>query len=490
MKKQYLLTSLMALLLLALVACGGSETANVVEEAADAVTDAVEEAAEVVEEAVEEAADEVEEAMEMDGLGGKDVVIAIENAYPPFSMIDESGDAVGYDYDIFREICGRLNCNPVFQETSWDAIVAIMGGDSDFAGFDIGADGITITAERAEHVDFTRPYIALSQQLLVRVGEDRFDSADALAADAGLLVGSQPGTTNYDLSVEIVGEDRIVAYDQFALAVAALIQGDVDAVTIDNVAGLGYVGQNPDKVMLIEEPLTAEELGFILPKNSDMTAMVNDALDAMEADGTLDALFAKWFVTDEEPAVADDGAMAAIPDLGGAEVIVAIENAYPPFSMIDENGDAVGYDYDIFVEMCSRMNCTPVFQETSWDAIVAIMGGDSDFAGFDIGADGITITAERAEHVDFTRPYIALSQQLLVRAGEDRFTNADGLAADADLLVGSQPGTTNYDLSVEIVGEDRIVAYDQFALAVAALIQGDVDAVTCLLYTSPSPRDS
>ena len=114
------------------------------------------------------------------------------------------------------------------------------------------------------------------------------------------MIGSQPGTTNYDLSVELVGEDRIVAYDQFALAVAALIQGDVDAVTIDNVAGLGYVGQNPDKVMMIEEPLTAEELGFILPKDSELTAGVNAVLDAMEADGTLDALFTTWFVTDEE----------------------------------------------------------------------------------------------------------------------------------------------------------------------------------------------
>ena len=237
---------------------------------------------------------------EMPDLGGADLVVAIENAYPPFSFIDsETGDAVGYDYDIFVEICGRINCNPVFQETSWDSIVAIMGGDSDFAAFDIGADGITITEERAQHVDFTRPYIALSQQLLVRLDEDRFTNADELAADSNLLVGSQPGTTNYDLSVDIVGEDRIVAYDQFALAVAALIQGDVDAVTIDNVAGVGYVGQNPDKVMLIEEPLTAEELGFILPKDSELTAGINAVLDEMDADGTLDALFQQWFVTDE-----------------------------------------------------------------------------------------------------------------------------------------------------------------------------------------------
>ena len=234
-------------------------------------------------------------------MGGADLVVAIENAYPPFSSIDaDSGEAIGYDYDIFREICSRINCNPVFQETSWDAIVAIMGG-GDFAngGFDVAADGITITEERAKNVDFTRPYISLTQQILVRSDEDRFSDAAGLGADADLLVGSQPGTTNYEKSVEIVGEDRIVPYDPFALSVQALIQGDVDAVIMDNVAGIGYVGQNPDKIMLLDEKLTNEELGFVVQKGSDLRGIINDTLNAMEADGTLDALFAKWFVTDE-----------------------------------------------------------------------------------------------------------------------------------------------------------------------------------------------
>ena len=278
MKKLNILPIMLALILLIVAGCASAPPADDT----------------VAEQPAAEAADDTS------GLGGAEIIVAIENAYPPFSFIDEAtGEPDGYDYDMFNEICERLNCTPVFQETSWDAIVAIMGGDSDFAGFDIGADGITITEERAEHVDFTRPYIELSQVLLVRADEDRFSDADGLAANENLLVGSQPGTTNYDLSVDIVGEDRIVAYDQFALAVAAMIQGDVDAVTMDNVAGIGYVGQNPDKIKMLDKPLSAEELGFILPKDSEMTAMVNETLDEMEADGTLGTLFEKWFVTEE-----------------------------------------------------------------------------------------------------------------------------------------------------------------------------------------------
>lgn len=232
-------------------------------------------------------------------LGGCTLRIAVENAYNPFNFIDtETGEAIGYDYDIFAEVCTMLNCQTEFVETSWDAMVAIMGGEGSFDTFDVGADGITITEERAQHVDFSQPYIQLSQVLLVRLDENRFTEPAELAADPNLLVGTQPGTTNYDTAVELVGEERIVAYDQFGTAVQALINGDVDAVVMDNVAGLGYVGANPDSVKLTGQPLTSEALGFIYSKGSPLRDAVDLALAELDANGTLDELFSKWFVTE------------------------------------------------------------------------------------------------------------------------------------------------------------------------------------------------
>jgi polar amino acid transport system substrate-binding protein len=69
---------------------------------------------------------------------------------------------------------------------------------------------------------------------------------------------------------------------------------------MDNVAGLGYVGANPDSVKITGDPLTSEELGFIFSKGSELVDVVNQALADMEADGTLDALYDKWFATEEE----------------------------------------------------------------------------------------------------------------------------------------------------------------------------------------------
>ncbi len=404
-------------------------------------------------------------------LGGREIRIAVENAYNPFNFIDTvTGEGVGYDYDLFNEACQRLNCKPVFVQTAWDAIVAVMGGTGT-AEFDIAADGVTITEERAQNVDFSTPYIKLAQQLLVRGDEDRFTDADSLKAVADFKVGAQPGTTNYDLAVELFGEDHVQAFDQYGIIVQALINGDVDATLMDNVASFGYIGANPDKLKIVGDELTAEELGFVFPKGSDLRDPINAALAEMEKDGTLEELFNQWFLNAQPEAALDP-----LPDLGGREILIAVENAYNPFNFIDEtSGEGKGYDYDVFNEACARLNCKPVFVQTAWDAIVAVMGGTGS-AEFDIAADGVTITEERAKNVDFSTPYIQLQQKLLVRADETRFTDADTLKALGDFKVGAQPGTTNYDVAVGLFGEDHVQAFDQYGIIVQALINGDVDA--------------
>lgn len=232
-------------------------------------------------------------------LGGCTLRIAVENAYQPFNYIDTAtGKAVGYDYDMFAEICSRINCKPEFIETSWDAMVAVMGGQGEFDTFDVGADGITITAERAQHVDFSQPVITSAQVLLVRIDESRFVEPADLAADASLKIGTQIGTTNYDAAKTLVGEDRITAFDQFGAAVQALLNGDVDAVMIDNVAGLGYVGANADKLKLTGKAVQSEELGFIFSKGSSLVEPINKALQAIKDDGKTDELYNKWFKTE------------------------------------------------------------------------------------------------------------------------------------------------------------------------------------------------
>jgi len=229
---------------------------------------------------------------EMVDLGGREVTIAVENAYLPFNYIDaETGEPAGWDYDALNDMAERLNFVPVYETFAWEPMIqAVADGQ-----FDMAADGITINDERAEIVDFSDGYINIEQRMLVQVGEDRFADADELAADESLVIGSQTGTTNYDTAVELVGEDRVTAFEQFGFAVQALIAGDVDAVIMDETAGQGYVGENAEEVELIGDSLSSDELGFIFPPDSDLVCPINQAIAEMKADGTMEALGEKFF---------------------------------------------------------------------------------------------------------------------------------------------------------------------------------------------------
>jgi polar amino acid transport system substrate-binding protein len=222
----------------------------------------------------------------------REVTVAIENAYLPFNYVDaETGVPGGWDYDAWDEICTRLHCTPVYTEAAWDGMIqAVADGQ-----FDAAADGITITADRAEIVDFSIGYVNIDQRLLVRIDEDRIDSIEDIVADENLKLGTQTGTTNYETAATYLPEDRIQAFEQFPFAVQALVSGDIDAVIIDETAGQGYLGENADLLKLVGPSMSSDQLGFIFPKGSDLVDPVNQALQAMAADGFLSELNTKYF---------------------------------------------------------------------------------------------------------------------------------------------------------------------------------------------------
>ena len=167
-----------------------------------------------------------------------------------------------------------------------------------------------------------------------------------------------------------------------------------------------------------------------------------------------------------------------LPDLGGQEIVVATENAYPPLQFIDGDGNAVGWEYDAMVEVAERLNATIVYENISWDAMIpAVSEGQ-----FDMGMTGITIREDRAEIVDFSDTYMTSEMVMLVRGDEERFSDAASFAADDDLLVAAQPGTTPFYVAVyDVLDADeanpRIQLFETFGAGVQALRNGDVDLV-------------
>ena len=475
---QHKLSALIAVLILALLAaaCATAPATAPTTEPVAATEASADQPAAV--EPTEPAAQPVATDGALPDLGGRTVVAVTGNDYVPLNYIDpQTGEAVGWEYDAINEACRRLNCVVDWQVTAWDTMIsAIREGQ-----FDIGMDGITINDERKQQVDFSDPYMVSQQFMLVRAEEDRFTNAAEFAADPNLLIGSQAGTTNFYTAVNSVldGDDanpRIKLFETFGAAVQALLNGDVDMVLMDAASTRGYIGANPNELKTIGEPLGTEEFGFIFTPGSDLTAPFNAAIADMKKDGYLGYLNYRWFFVTNP---AGDDIYDTLPDLGGREIVAVTENAYTPLNFVDpKTGEAVGWEYDAVNEICQRINCTVNWNVTAWDTMIsAVREGQ-----FDIGMDGITITDERNEQVDFSDPYLRSEQFMLVRADEDRFDTAEAFAADPELLIGSQAGTTNFYAAVYSVldGDEanpRIKLFDTFGASVQALLNGDVDMV-------------
>ena len=235
---------------------------------------------------------------ELPDLEGREVVVVTENAYPPLQFVDpKSGKAVGWEYDAMAEIGKRLNIDVVYENISWDAMIAAVSEGQ----YDMGMTGITIREDRREKVDFSDSYMVSQMMMIVAGDETRFDDDESFGANPDLLAGAQPGTTPFYVTIyDILDGDeanpRVIQFETFGAALQALRTGDVDLVLSDSTAANGYVSASEGRLKIVGEPLGTEEFGFIFPKGSDLVGPLNAAIAEMHADGTLEALNTRWFL--------------------------------------------------------------------------------------------------------------------------------------------------------------------------------------------------
>lgn len=236
-------------------------------------------------------------AADLPNLQGRTVVAVTGNDYMPLNFVDpKTGEAIGWEYDAVNEIGARLNCKIEWKVAAWDTMIAAIREGQ----YDVGMDGITITDERKQQVDFSIPYMVSQQFMLVRANETRFSTAEEFKAQESLLIGSQTGTTNFYVAVYSVldgneSNPRIKLFENFGATAQALLSGDVDMVLMDAASSRGYIGANAGKLKIIGDPLGTEEFGFIFTPKSDLVEPFNAAIRAMQEDGFLDRLNTKWF---------------------------------------------------------------------------------------------------------------------------------------------------------------------------------------------------
>jgi len=229
-------------------------------------------------------------------LAGKKIIAATENSFPPLDSLDpKTGKGVGWEYDAFNEIARRLNLKVEWRISSWDAMIqSVRDGQ-----FDVAMNGITITDQRKAQIDFSIPYMNSKMYMLVRANETRFADAASFHGNPKLVAGAQPGTTSFYATAKILlgtqdPSPRMKLFDTFGATAQALRAGDVDVVLSDASAAISYIGQYPNTFKVVGTPFEGESYGFIFKKGSPLVPAVNAAIEAMQKDGTIQKLNAKW----------------------------------------------------------------------------------------------------------------------------------------------------------------------------------------------------
>lgn len=241
----------------------------------------------------EEDVDEVEDVDETDlGLEEEGLIIAGSDIdFEPFEFI-EDGVEVGFDIDLMNEIADRLGVDVEFVNTGFDTIITQL----DAGEFDVIISAITITEERAETINFSDPYFAANQALVVQVdsGIDGVDDLD------GLDIGVQAATTGADYAQENFAPEgaTIVEFPGTPEAFTALEADQIDGVFIDlPVASANSADR--DSIELVAEVDTDEEYGIGVNKdNEGLLAAINAALADIIADGTYAEIYGTWFEGD------------------------------------------------------------------------------------------------------------------------------------------------------------------------------------------------
>lgn len=220
----------------------------------------------------------------------------------------------------------------------------------------------------------------------------------------GKTVGVQLGTTG-DIYAQDIEGATVEQFNKFNDAVLALKQGKVDAVIIDNEPGKVFVEQNPDITML-DEDFAVEDYAIALNKGSELTAQFNEAIAAIQENGTLDAILDKYIngVEGAEGYVTPEGT-----EYPNGTLTMATNAYFPPYEYY-EGDEIVGIDAEFAKAICDYLGYELVIEDMEFASIIpAINSGKADF-----GAAGMTVTEERLVNVDFTDSYCTGIQSVLV----------------------------------------------------------------------------
>lgn len=210
-------------------------------------------------------------------------------AFPPYEMVDDNNQVIGIDAEIAAAVADKLGMSLEITNMEFDSLIPALSADQ----IDIVLAGMTVTDERLESVDFTDSYATGVQSIIVPEGSDIATPEDL----TGKKVGVQTGTTGDIYCTDDLGEDSVQRFENGVVATQALVNGQIDAVVIDNEPAKSFVEAN-EGLVIVDTAYAIEDYAAAVNKgNTELLDKVNGALKELKDEGKLDQII-KTYIHD------------------------------------------------------------------------------------------------------------------------------------------------------------------------------------------------
>ena len=216
--------------------------------------------------------------------------VAMDPSFPPFESLDPEGRPVGYDVDLARAIAARWGVEASIEGVGFDGLVdAVWAGSVDTA-----LSALPYQPQFSQNVAFSRPYFEAGLMLVAAPDRPELNSLDDLS---GMRVAVEWGSEG-DLQARALRRESpdviILPQETAQQALQVVADGDADAALVDRISALQFPGSG--QLRLVEEPIVSDPYVLVMPRKAPiLQAQVDEALQALQEDGTLAALQARWF---------------------------------------------------------------------------------------------------------------------------------------------------------------------------------------------------
>ena len=208
--------------------------------------------------------------------------------YEPMNYLDKDNNFVGFDTEFAQAVCEKLGVEPEFVEINWDTKFVTL----DAGQIDCIWNGMTISNEVKNNCDVSKAYVKNAQ--VVVMSKDAIEKYADVESLKGLKFTAEAGSAG-EAAIKDNGLDA--NYTPVALQTDALLAvkgGQADACVIDITMAKSMTAEGTYSTLGISHELTTEEYGIGFRKGSNLTVEVNNIMNELKEDGTLDALAEKY----------------------------------------------------------------------------------------------------------------------------------------------------------------------------------------------------